>query len=147
MTQLGREAEIREKSDTIWCLFNSLKEKPVYPAIIQSALVTAHEAEYCDHDLAYDEKSTEWLEIRTGLIVGHREEKSNLLGVGDAVILDFSKRALLRAPKVTRSGLILPMLSEHGYTAQPKDTLTYYDAVLAQIKAFQRSAIKKSLRC
>ena len=123
-----------------------LKEKPVYPAIIQSAVITAHEAEYYDHDLAYDEKYTEWLEIRTGLIVGHREEKSNLLGMGDAVILDLSKRALLRAPKVTRCGLIPPMLSEHGYTAQPKDTLTYYDAVLAQIKAFQRSAIKKSLR-
>lgn len=147
MTQLGQEATIKEKSDTIWSLFNSLKEKPVYPAIVQEMLITAHEEEYYDHDLEYDEKYSEQLEIRAGLIVGHRDEKSNLLGVGDAVILDFQKHALLRAPKVTRCGLILPMLAAQGFTTQPKDTLTYYDAILAQIEAFQQSAIKKSLRC
>ena len=147
MTQLGQEAEIKEKLDNIWYLFNSLKEKPVYPAIVQRVLITAHEEEYFDHDLTYEEKYTEWLELRAGLIISQIEEKSNLLGVGDAIILDLKKHALLRAPRVTRCGLILPMLSEQGYTKQPKDTLTYYEAILAQIKAYQHSTIKKSLRC
>ena len=147
MTQLVQETEIKEKSDNIWCLINSLKEKPVYPAIVQKLLITAHEEEYFDHDLTYEEKYTEWLELREGLIVSQIEDKSNLLGVGDAIILDFAKHALLRAPRVTRCGLILPLLSQQGYTAQPKDTLTYYGVILAQISAYQQSAFKKSLRC
>ena len=110
-------------------------------------MITAHEEEYIDHDLDYEEKYTEWLELREGFIVGHLTEKSDLLGVGDAVILNIGKHVLMRTPRVTRCGLVLPMISYQGYDAQPKDVLTYFEDILGCINTFQQSAIKKSLRC
>lgn len=130
----------------IWVLVDALDEKPIYPAIVQQMLITHKEAEYFDHDLAYDEQYTEWLELRPGFIVAHFETNGELLGVGDCTILDIGKRALLRAPRVTRCGLVLPVISYQGYTAQPKDYLDYYDRMVEYLQGFRTAAIKKSLR-
>ncbi len=110
-------------------------------------LITAHEEEYIDHDLEYDEKYSEWLELREGFIVGNIEAKSNLLGIGDAIILDIGKHVLMRTPRVTRCGLVLPMVSYQGHTSQPMDYLTYFENMIAWIEAYKNSEIKKSLRC
>lgn len=147
MTHPHQDPAIREHTARIWALVDTLEEKPIYPAIVQQMMITHKEAEYFDHDLDYDEQYTEWLELRPGLIVAHFEVKGQLVGVGDCVILDFGKRALLRAPRVARCGLVLPMISYQGYTAQPKDYLDYYDGMIEYLQAFRTAAIKKSLRC
>lgn len=147
MTSSHQDPAIREHAARIWALVDALAEKPIYPAIIQQLLITHKEAEYFDHDLAYDEQYTEWLELRPGFIVAHFETKGELVGVGDCTILDIGKRALLRAPRVTRCGLVLPIISYQGYNAQPKDYLEYYDGMIEYLQAFQTAAIKKSLRC
>ncbi len=146
MVDYGEDPAIIKNAQTIWDQIESLKDKPIYPAIVQKVLITAHEEEYMDQDLEYDEKYTERLELREGFIVGTIEEKYNLLGIGDAIILDIGKHVLMRAPRVTRCGLILPRISYQGHTSQPRDYLTYYENMLAQIDAFRQSAIKKSLR-
>jgi len=138
---------IENNKTRIWEEVKQLEDKPIYPAIMQRVLITAHEEEYIDHDLDYEEKYTEWLELREGFIIDHLTEKSDLLGVGDAVILDIGKQVLMRAPRVTRCGLVLPMVSYQGHTNQPNDYLTYFDDMLAWIDAFKESANKKSIRC
>lgn len=147
MAYYGKDPAAVKNAQTIWDQIESLKDKPIYPAIMQKVLITAHEEEYIDHDLDYDEKYTEWLELREGLIVGTIEEKSNLLGIGDAVILDIGKHVLMRAPRVTRCGLVVPMVSYQGCTCQPQDYITYFEDMLAQIESYKDSTIKKSLRC
>jgi hypothetical protein len=147
MVDYGKDPAVIKNAQIIWEQVKSLEYKPIYPAIMQKVLITAHEEEYIDHDLDYDEKYTEWLELREGLIVGTIEEKSNLLGIGDAVILDIGKHALMRAPRVTRCGLVVPMVSYQGCTCQPQDYITYFEDMLAQIESYKGSLIKKSLRC
>jgi hypothetical protein len=147
MVDYGEDPAVIKNAQIIWEQVKSLEDKPIYPAIVQQVLITAHEEEYIDHDLDYDEKYTEWLELREGLIVGTIEEKSNLLGIGDAVILDIGKHALMRAPRVTRCGLVVPMVSYQGCTCQPQDYITYFEDMLAQIEFYKDSTIKKSLRC
>ena len=143
----GEDPAIVKNAQIIWEQVRSLEEKPIYPAIVQKVLITANEEEYIDHDLEYDEKYSEWLELREGFIVGNIEAKSNLLGIGDAIILDIGKHVLMRTPRVTRCGLVLPMVSYQGHTSQPKDYLNYFEDMLAWMDAFKESAIKKSLRC
>ena len=147
MVYYGEDPAVIKNAQIIWEQVRSLEEKPIYPAIMRRVLITAHEEEYIDHDLAYDEKYTEWLELREGFIVGHIEQKSNLLGIGDAIILDIGKHVLMRTPRVTRCGLVLPLVSYQGCTYQPQDYLTYFEDMLAWIDGFMESAIKKSLRC
>jgi hypothetical protein len=140
------ETAIHTKKSEIWERMRALSELPVYPAIVQQVLITAKEEEYYDRDLDYDEKYTEWLEIRQGFIVAHFEEKNQLLGVGDCAILDFEKQVLLRAPRVSRHGLVLPMISYQGHVSQPRDYLTYYEVILDLVEGYKASAIKGSLR-
>lgn len=147
MTGPDQEAAIRKNRAIIWEQIEALEEVPVYPAIVQQVLITAREEEYYDRDLDYDEKYTEWLELRQGFIVAHFEQKGQLLGVGDCAILDIGKRTLLRAPRVTRCGLVLPMIPYQGHVSQPKDYLTYFDIMLEFLDKYRESAIKKSLRC
>jgi len=109
MTNPEQGAVIRKNRETIWEHIRSLDELPIYPAIVQKVLITTREEEYYDRDLDYDEKYTEWLELRPGFIVAHFEEKGQLLGVGDCLILDINKHVLLRALRVTRCGLVMPM--------------------------------------
>ncbi len=142
-----QDPAIQANAAKIWALVDALEEKPIYPAIVQQMLITVKEAEYFDHDLAYDEQYTEWLELRPGFIVAHFEVKGQLVGVGDCAILDVGKRDLLRAPRVTRCGLVLPMISYQGHIAQPKDYLDYYDSMIEYLQDFKQAAIKKSLRC
>ena len=147
MVYYGEDPAVIKNAQIIWDRIASLKEKPIYPAIMRRVLITAHEEEYIDHDLDYDEKYTEWLELREGFIVGNIEQKSNLLGIGDAIILDIGKHVLMRTPRVTRCGLVLPLVSYQGCTYQPQDYLTYFEDMLAWMDGFMESAIKKSLRC
>jgi len=147
MTIRDQRQLIEENKTRIWEAVKHLKDKPIYPAIMRRVMINAHEEEYIDHDLDYDEKYTEWLELREGFIVGQIEQKSNLLGVGDAIILDIGKHVLMRVPRVTRCGLVLPMVSYQGHTSQPKDYMTYFDDMLAWMEAYKKSAIKKSIRC
>lgn len=147
MDENNRKHMIETNKNRVWDEINKLEEKPIYPAIMQRVLITAHEEEYFDHDLEYEEKYTEWLELREGFIVEHLPEKSNLLGIGDAIILDIGKHVLMRTPRVTRCGLVLPMISYQGHTSQPKDYLTHFEDILAWIEAYKDSAIKKSIRC
>lgn len=147
MTNLKQEAAIRRNKEIIWEQVKTLDESPIYPAIVQRMLITATEEEYYDHDLDYDEKYTEWLELRQGFIVAHLEEIGQLLGVGDCIILDLDKHTLLRAPRVTRCGLLIPLISYQGYISQPKDYLDYFDTILAFLEQYRQSVIKKSLRC
>lgn len=147
MTHLEQEAAIRRNKEIIWKQVKALDEFPIYPANVQQVLITAKEEEYYDHDLDYDEKYTEWLELRQGFIVAHLEEKGQLPGVGDCVILDIDKHTLLRAPRVTRCGLVLPLIPYQGFIAQPRDYLTYFEVMLGFLNQLMQSAIKKSLRC
>ena len=147
MDQKDQEQVIEKNRERIWEEIKQLKEKPIYPVIMRRMLITAHEEEYIDHELDYDEKYTEWLELREGFIVGQIEEKSDLLGIGDAIILDIGKHVLMRTPRVTRCGLVLPIISYQGYTSQPRDYLTYFEDMLAWMDAFKESPIKKSIRC
>jgi len=147
MNNLKQEDAIRRNKGIIWERVRTLDEFPIYPAIVQQVLITATEEEYYDHDLDYDEKYTEWLELRQGFIVAHLEEIGQLLGVGDCVILDLDKHTLLRAPRVTRCGLLIPLISYQGYISQPKDYLDYFDTILAFLEQYRQSVIKKSLRC
>ena len=141
------ENAIQKNKNLIWERVRSLKPQPIYPAIVRRVLITAKEEEYFDHDLDYDEKYGEELQLRPGFIVAHFETKGELLGIGDCAILDIDKGTLLRAPRVTRCGLVLPMLSYQGYNAQPQDYLTYFEAMNTFLDRFEDSAIKKSLRC
>jgi hypothetical protein len=147
MVYYGEDPAVIKNAQIIWEQVRSLEEKPIYPAIMRRVLITAHEEEYIDHDLEYDEKYSEWLELREGFIVGNIEQKSNLLGIGDAIILDIGKHVLMRTPRVTRCGLVLPMVSYQGHTSQPMDYLTYFENMIAWIEAYKNSEIKKSLRC
>jgi len=147
MTNLEQEDAIRRNKEIIWEQVKTLDESPIYPAIVQQVLITATEEEYYDHDLDYDEKYTEWLELRKGFIVAHLEEIGQLLGVGDCVILDIGKHTLLRAPRVTRCGLLIPLISYQGYISQPKDYLDYFDTIMTFLERYRQSVIKKSLRC
>jgi hypothetical protein len=147
MVDYGEDPVIVKNVQIIWEQVKSLEDEPIYPAIVQQVLITAHEEEYIDHDLEYEEKYTEWLELREGFIVGTIKEKSNLLGIGDAVILDIGKHTLMRTPRVKRCGLVLPMISYQGCTCQPQDYITYFEDMLAQIESYKDSLIKKSLRC
>ena len=146
MSGPDNEAAIQKNRELIWERINALDEKPIYPAIVQQVLITAREEEYYDRDLDYDEKYTEWLELRQGFIVADLEEKDQLLGVGDWVILDIEKHVLLRAPRVSRRGLVLPMISYQGHISQPRDYLNYFEIILNLIQDYQSAAIKHSLR-
>ena len=138
--------EIKHNRAIIWEQIRSLGEVPIYPAIVQQMLISAKEESYYDRDLDYDEKYTEWLELRQGFIVAHFEEKGQLLGIGDCVILDVEKNSLIRAPRVTRCGLVLPMIPYQGFISQPKDYITYFESMKSFIEDFDKAAIKKSLR-
>lgn len=140
------EAAIRENKEQIREQIRALDEMPIYPAIVQQVLITAKEEEYYDRELDYDEKYTEWLELRQGFIVAHFGEKQQLLGVGDCVILDIEKHVLLRAPRVSRRSLVIPMISCQGHISQPRDYLTYYEIILNLIQDYKASPIKGSLR-
>ena len=142
----NQDQKIKQKAADIWSIILSLSEVPIYPAIVQEMQITAREEEYFDRDLSYEEKYTEWLDLRAGLIVAVTETKSNLLGIGDAIILDIQKHVLLRAPRVKRCGLVLPLIYARGYLAQPRDYVEYFQAIMEKIEAYQQSAIKKSLR-
>jgi len=130
------EAAIRENKEQIWEQIRALDEMPIYPAIVQQVLITAREEEYYDRDLDYDEKYSEWLELRQGFIVAHLEQKEQLLGVGDCVILDIEKHVLLRAPRVSRLGLVIPMIPNQGHISQPRDYLTNYEIIIDLIKTY-----------
>ena len=110
MTNPEQEAAIWKNAEIIWEQIEALDELTNYPAIVQEMLVTTYEEEYYDRDLDYEEKYTEWLEVQQGFIVAHFEEKDQLLVVGDCIILDIGKHDLLLAPKVTRCGLVIPMI-------------------------------------
>jgi hypothetical protein len=146
MNEPDNDAAIQKNKAIIWDWINALDSKPIYPAIVQQVLITAREEEYYDRDLDYDEKYTEWLELRQGFIVAHFEKKNQLLGVGDCVILDIEKHVLLRAPRVSRRGLVIPMIPYQGHISQPKDYLTYYEIILNLVRNYQSSSIKESLR-
>ena len=146
MSEPDNEAVIQENKQEIWERVKVLDEKPIYPAIIQQVLITAREEEYYDRDLDYDEKYTEWLELRQGFIVAHLEQKEQLLGVGDCVILDIEKHVLLRAPRISRRGLVLPMIPYQGHISQPRDYFTYYEIILNLFEEYKVSPIKRSLR-
>jgi len=146
MSEPGNEANIQKNKELIWERINTLDQKPIYPAIVQQVLITAREEEYYDRDLDYDEKYTEWLELRKGFIVAHFDEKEQLLGVGDCVILDIEKHVLLRAPRVSRHGLVIPMIPYQGHISQPRDYLTYFEIILNLIDEYEASPIKASLR-
>jgi len=144
----NNQKHLIEKNKTkIWEEIKNLEEKPIYPTIVQKVLITAHEEEYFDHELDYEEKYAEWLELREGFIVSHLEQKSSLLGIGDAIILDIGKHVLMRTPRVTRCGLVLPMVAYQGQTSHPKDYLTYYEDILIWIDTYKKSTIKKSIWC
>lgn len=146
MDATDNQSAIRKNKEQIWAQIREMDEKPIYPAIVQQVLITAKEEEYYDRDLDYDEKYTEWLELRQGFIIAHLDEKDQLLGIGDCVILDIEKHVLLRAPRVSRRGLVLPMISYQGHISQPKDYLMYFDIINKLIQDYQSSAIKHSLR-
>jgi hypothetical protein len=146
MNQPDNEAAIQKNKAIIWDRINALDSKPIYPAIVQQVLITAREEEYFERDLDYDEKYTEWLELRQGFIVAHFDKKGQLLGVGDCVILDIEKHVLLRAPRVSRQGLVIPMIPYQGHISQPQDYLTFDEIILNLIQGYQSSAIKGSLR-
>ena len=146
MGQPDNEAAIHKNREIIWDRINALDSKPIYPAIVQQVLITAREEEYYDRDLDYDEKYTEWLELRQGFIVAHFDKKNQLLGVGDCAILDIEKHVLLRAPRVSRHGLVIPMIPYQGHISQPQDYITYYEVILNLIEEYEASPIKNSLR-
>ena len=72
MNQPDNEAAIQKNKAIIWDRINALDSKPTYPAIVQQVLITATEEEYYDRDLDYNEKYTEWLELRQGSLRRHR---------------------------------------------------------------------------
>lgn len=146
MTISDNEAAVHKNKGVIWERIKSLDELPIYPSIVQQVLITAKEEEFYDRDLDYDEKYTEWLELRQGFIVAHLEQKKQLQGVGDCVILDIEKQVLLQAPRVLRRGLVIPMISYQGHISQPRDYLTYYEITLNLIQEYDASQIKGSLR-
>jgi hypothetical protein len=96
------ETTIRKNAAIIWKQIEAFDDFPIYPAIVQEVFVTAKEEEYIDHDLDYEEKHTEWLELRRRFILAHFEQDDQLLGVGDCVILGIGKHDRLRAPRVIR---------------------------------------------
>ena len=147
MTNPDSDSTLQTNKYTLWERVNKLNQKPIYPAIVRRVLITATEEEYFDHDLEYEEKYSEELELRQGFIVAHFEVKNELLGIGDCAILDIGKRVLLRAPRVRRCGLVLPMLSYQGYNAQPQDYRSYFEDMMNFLDHFEASTIKKSLRC
>lgn len=98
MTNPQGETAIRKNAAIIWKQIEALDELHIYPAIVQEVLITAKEEEYIEHDLDNEEKYTEWLELRRGFIEAHFEEKNQLLGVGDCIILNIGKHVLLRPP-------------------------------------------------
>jgi hypothetical protein len=87
------------------------------------------------------------LELPRDFIEAHFEEKNQLLGVGDCIILDIGKHVLLRTLRVTRCGLVIPMIPYPGYIAQPRDYLTYFEPMIDFLKQFKESWVKKSLQC
>ncbi len=63
MDFIGENPVVKKNATIIWEQVKSLEIKPIYPAIVQKVLITAHEEEYFDHIPDYEEKYTEWLEL------------------------------------------------------------------------------------
>ena len=139
--------QIQENRQAIWRMIDALDELPRYPAIVRRVDITASEEEYFDHELSYEEKYDEELHLREGFIIAALEATDQVLGVGDCVILDCAKRALLRAPRVARCGLVLPMIPYQGSIQQPLDYLTYFDTIQVCIQEQNASFHKHTLRC
>lgn len=142
-----RKQVIEDNKHRIWEEISKLEKKPLHPAKMRRVLITIQEKEYFDHDLDYDEKYTELLVLQQGFIGAHLTKKSDLLGIRNAVILDIAKHRLMCTSTVTGSGLGLLMVSYQGCTCQPQDDMTYFKDMLAQIKSYKDSLIKKILRC
>ena len=145
MSDNPEKEHIDANKRAVWAMMDALDEMPRYPAIVRRLDITHDEAEYFDHELRYEEQYDEELQLREGLIVAALDEVNQLLGIGDAVILDAKKRALLRAPRVQRCGLVLPMLSYQGSIQQPRDYVTYFDMIQAAVRRFSQSPQKKTL--
>ncbi|UCD99373.1 MAG: hypothetical protein JSV42_01205 [Chloroflexota bacterium] len=62
------------------------------------------------------------------------------------MILDVEKHVLLRAPRVSRRGLVIPMILYQGHVSQPKDYINYFETILNLIEDHLSSPIKNSLR-
>jgi hypothetical protein len=127
---------IRINKSRIWQEINAKTKLPSYPALVQELLITAQEAEYYDRNLAYDEQYREWLEMREGFIIDRLNEKTEIIGVDDYVILDIGKQNIIRAPMVIRGGVEIPMISYVGSRNQPKDYITYFDVVISLIDKY-----------
>jgi hypothetical protein len=147
MTATPNYTKIKDRKEAIWSMINTLEQAPRYPAILRRVDFTARDEEYIDHQLSYEEKYDEELQLREGFIIAALEERRQLLGVGDCVILDLGKRTLLRAPRVARCGLVLPMLSYQGSIQQPQDYITYFDLMQEAIQRYAASLQKRTLRC
>lgn len=132
----SEKALIRINKSRIWQEINAKTKLPSYPALVQEILITAQEAEYYDRDLAYAEQYREWLEMREGFIIDRRNEKTEVIGIGDYVILDVGKQNIIRAPMVIRGGIEIPMISYIGSNTQPKDYITYFDVVIRLIDKY-----------
>lgn len=91
MTISDNEAAVHKNKGVIWERIKSLDELPIYPSIVQQVLITAKEEEFYDRDLDYDEKYTEWLELRQGFIVAHLEQKKQCRGLG--IVLSWISRS------------------------------------------------------
>ena len=133
--------------DHVWKQVDALDALPRYPAIVRRVAITAREEEYFDRELEYDEKYEEELTLREGLVIAHFEQKAELLGIGDCLILDIAKRTLLRTPRISRCGLVLPMIPYQGSTSNPQDYLTYFETINARIQAYCESYQKDTIRC
>ena len=144
VTDLTENVDVDNIKSIVWQQVDQMAEKPIYPAIVKRVLITANEETYYD-ELAYEDKYTEWLELRQGFIVAALSAKDQLIGIGDLIILDIAKRALMRAPRIRRCALILPLISYQGFTAQPKDYVEHFENINAFIEKHQRSSIKQTL--
>ncbi len=49
MDFIGENPVVKKNATIIWEQVKSLEIKPIYPAIVQKVLITAHEEEYFDH--------------------------------------------------------------------------------------------------
>ena len=146
MSDNSEKTHIETNKRAVWAMLDALRETPRYPAIVRRLDITHDEAEYFDHELSYEEQYDEELQLREGFIVAALDEIGQLIGVGDAVILDIEKRALLRVPRVQRCGLVLPMVSQ-GSIQQPRDYLTYFEVIQEALQRFSQSHQKRTLRC
>lgn len=141
------ENEISKVQEEIWKELSALKRYPIYPAIIRRVSITSTEEEYFDHELSYEEKYQEELSLREGFVIAAVEEKGQLLGIGDCIILDIAKRALLRAPLVKRCGVVLPLLPYQGMVTHPRDYLDFGDHILQTLTQYRNSSLSSTLFC